>query len=151
MKKETNNPPTPYTLLPLFFGMWKRPWCWKRLRVGEKGGDRGWQGWMASMIQRTWVCASWEIVKDKETWRTAVHGVAKSWTRLTDWTTTSTFIVLCDFLKMHVFGSGFLAIFLNTLLHVYITWLAWPKSYLPKVASVTMLEKYFWKRQCPYQ
>ena len=27
---------------------WKRPWCWKRLNVGGKGDDRGWDGWMAS-------------------------------------------------------------------------------------------------------
>ena len=26
----------------------KRPWCWERLRVGGKGDDRGWDGWMAS-------------------------------------------------------------------------------------------------------
>ena len=26
----------------------------------------------------------WEMVKDKETWCTAIHGVAKSWTRLSD-------------------------------------------------------------------
>ena len=26
-----------------------------------------------------------ELVMDRETWRTAVHGVAKSWTRLSDW------------------------------------------------------------------
>ena len=25
-----------------------------------------------------------EMVKDRETWRAAVHGVAKSWTRLSD-------------------------------------------------------------------
>ena len=30
-----------------------------------------------------------EIVKDKKTWRTAVRRVAKSQTRLSDWTTTS--------------------------------------------------------------
>ena len=29
----------------------------------------------------------WEIVKDRETWRVAVHGVAKSWTWLSNWTT----------------------------------------------------------------
>ena len=29
----------------------------------------------------------WEIVKDRETWRAAVHGVAKRWTGLSDWTT----------------------------------------------------------------
>ena len=31
-----------------------------------------------------------EMVKDRETWHAAVHGVAKSWTWLSDWTTTAT-------------------------------------------------------------
>ena len=26
----------------------------------------------------------WEIVRDREGWRAAVHGVAKSWTQLSD-------------------------------------------------------------------
>ena len=27
---------------------WKRPWCWKRQRAVEEGGDRGRNGWMTS-------------------------------------------------------------------------------------------------------
>ena len=34
---------------------WKRPWCWERLKVGGEGDDRGWDGWMASLTQWTWV------------------------------------------------------------------------------------------------
>ena len=33
----------------------KRPWCWKRLKAGGKGDDRGWDGWMASPTQWTLV------------------------------------------------------------------------------------------------
>ena len=33
----------------------KRPCCWERLKVGGEGDDRGWDGWMASRTQWTWV------------------------------------------------------------------------------------------------
>ena len=40
-----------------------------------------------------------EIVKDREAWHPAVHEVAKSRTRLRDWTTATTFFVLQRFIS----------------------------------------------------
>ena len=37
---------------------WKRPWCWERLKAGGEGDDRGWDDWVASPPQWTWVWAS---------------------------------------------------------------------------------------------
>ena len=34
---------------------WKRLWCWEGLKAGGEGDDRGWDGWMASPTQWTWV------------------------------------------------------------------------------------------------
>ena len=34
---------------------WKRPWCWERFKAGGERVDRGWDGWMASPTQWTWV------------------------------------------------------------------------------------------------
>ena len=34
---------------------WKRLWCWEGLGAGGKGDGRGWDGWMASPTQWTWV------------------------------------------------------------------------------------------------
>ena len=34
---------------------WIRFWGWERLKVGGEGDDRGWDGWMASLTQWTWV------------------------------------------------------------------------------------------------
>ena len=36
----------------------KRPWCWERLKAGGKRDDRGWDSWMASLTQWTWVWTS---------------------------------------------------------------------------------------------
>ena len=30
----------------------------------------------------------WDIVEDREVWHVTIHGVAKSWTQFSDWTTT---------------------------------------------------------------
>ena len=37
---------------------WKRLWCWEGLGAGGEGDDRGWDGWMASLTQWTWVWAN---------------------------------------------------------------------------------------------
>ena len=49
---------------------WKRPWCWERLNAGRGGDDRGWDGWVASLTQWTWV---W--VDSRSWWWTGKPGV----------------------------------------------------------------------------
>ena len=51
----------------------KRPWFWERLKAGKEGYDRGWDGWMASPTQWTWV---W--VNSGSWWWTGRHGVLHS-------------------------------------------------------------------------
>ena len=36
----------------------KRPWRWERLIAGGEGDNRGWDGWIASPTQWTWVWAN---------------------------------------------------------------------------------------------
>ena len=49
------------------------------------------------------------MVKDRGTWHAAVHGVAKSWTRLSDWTTTTSFME-DNFSMTQEAGDGFTVI-----------------------------------------
>ena len=67
---------------------WKRPWCWERLKAGGEGDDRGWDVWMASLTHSIDMSLRrlQELVMDRESCHAAVHGVTKSWTRLSDWT-----------------------------------------------------------------
>ena len=51
----------------------KRPWCWKRLKAGGEGDDRGWDGWMAQLTQWAWV---W--INSRSWWWTGRPGVLQS-------------------------------------------------------------------------
>ena len=65
----------------------ERPWCCERLKAGGEEDNRGWDGWMASLTQWTWIWVSpgswwWTGKPDM----LAVHGVIKSQTQLSGWT-----------------------------------------------------------------
>ena len=68
--------------------IWKdRHWFWERWKAGREGHDRGWDGWMASRTQQTWVWVN-------SGW-TGTPGMLqsmrfpKSWTWLSNWTELS--------------------------------------------------------------
>ena len=53
---------------------WERPWYWERVKAGEEGDNRGWNGWMASRTQWTWV---W--VNSRRQWSTGKRGISSLW------------------------------------------------------------------------
>ena len=84
----------------------KRPWCWERLKVGRKGDDRGWDGWLASPTQWTWV---W--VNSESCWQTGWCGVLQSmWLQRFghDWATVNSCIARGFFTTVPTGKQGFL-------------------------------------------
>ena len=57
---------------------------WERLRAGGEGDDRGSDGWIITDTMDMGLSELRELVTDREAWRAVVHGVAKTWTLLSD-------------------------------------------------------------------
>ena len=82
----------------------KRPWCWERLKAGEEGDDRGWDGCVASPTQSTWV---W--VNSRSWWWTGRPGVlqymgsqrvGRDWTTELSWSHSA--MLYCFLLKCNI-------------------------------------------------
>ena len=96
----------------------KRLWCWERLKAGGEGDNRGWDGWMASPTQWTWV---W--INSRSWWWTRRPGVLQSmesqrvrhnWATELNWTEDLNHLMSQNELVVHVFSFPSQSILLGT-------------------------------------
>ena len=69
---------------------WKRLWCWEGLGAGGEGNDRGWDGWMASPTQWTWVWVNsrswWWTGRPGVLWFMGSQTAGQDWATELNWT-----------------------------------------------------------------
>ena len=64
--------------------------CWEGLGAGREGDDRGWDGWMASLTQWTWVLVNsgswWWTGRPGVLWFVGSQRVGHDWATELNWT-----------------------------------------------------------------
>ena len=98
---ESRSPALMLKLKLQYFATWceelthlKRPWCWERLKAGGEGDERGWDGWMASPTQWTWVWVNswswWWTRRPGVLWFMGSQRVGHDWATELNWIEEST-------------------------------------------------------------
>ena len=89
-----------------------------RLIQGKAEGNWRWEWqrmeWLDSITDAMDMNLSklWEIVENGGAWCAAVHGVTKSWTWLSDWTTTTTYKYITIIILLNVGGESMFEIYI---------------------------------------
>ena len=93
---------------------WKRLWCWEGLGAGGEGDNRGWDGWMASLIRWTWVSVNsgswWWTGRPGVLWFVGSQRVGHDW---------ATDLIWSVFFYSYMTGKDLKNLYKETMWYIY--------------------------------